>query len=580
MSSRPIIKGIPISTGLAHGPIHVIRAAVDEVPSWFVREQDLPREFARLVSALEAAGAVLDERREVVARQAGEKDAEIFGVHRMILQDPNALRQVEQCIREERVNAEAAVKKLIDAFQEKLGSLEGASVRDYANDVSDPWKLVLDQLLRRERESIQQSERKVVLAAAELTPQVVTFLPRERLLAVITEKGGRYSHAAVLARSLGIPCVVGLPNLLPRLEQDLLVTVDGDAGQVQLRPDDADLSEFRDRVEQRARRQSELLHHAPLPSVTKDGVTFGCEVNVESVRDLETFDPAHTDGVGLLRTEFLYMERSEFPSEEEQYRMYRRVLESMGGRPVTIRTLDIGGDKPLPYFKVPPEPNPALGWRGIRISLQWPDLLQAQLRAMLRASTEGQLKILLPMVGSVDQIDRFRAILSDVRAQLAEQGYETAERIPIGVMIEVPSLLFSLQKVLDRVDFVSVGTNDLVQYLLAVDRDNSWVARLYEPHHPAVLEALGQVGQAARERGIPASVCGDVASDPIAALLLLGLGFSGVSVAPHYVPDLKFAVRQADAGRLRAIVGELRACAGANEVRERLRALRDEIYSP
>ena len=574
------IKGVPISAGLAHGPVHVIRAALDEVPSWTVREEDLPREFSRLVSALESAAGELDRRRETVASQAGPKDAEIFSVHRMILEDPSALREVESCIREDRINAEAAVQRLIDRFQEKLGHLDGNSVRDYANDVSDPWRLVLDHLLRRDRESIEASEDKVVLAAAELTPQVVTFLPRERVLAVLGEKGGRFSHAAVLARSLGLPCVVGLPNLLRRLEQDLQVTVDGDSGLVQLRPSEEDLAEFSARIEQREARQSELRSHAPELSETLDGTRFRCEVNVESVRDLDTFDPAHTDGVGLLRTEFLYMERSEFPSEEEQYNMYRRVLERMGDRPVTIRTLDIGGDKPLPYFKVPPEPNPALGWRGLRISLQWPDLLQVQLRAMLRASTEGRLKVLLPMVGSVDQIDTFLEIFGRVRDQLRDQGHAVDEELPIGVMIEVPSLLFCLPEVLERVDFVSVGTNDLVQYLLAVDRDNSWVAKLYEPHHPAVLEALAKVADACSERGVPASVCGDVASDPVATRLLLGLGYTGVSVAQQFVPDIKMAVRQTTEARAREIVGLLRRCATSDEVRARLAEFREELYAP
>ncbi|MEO0651080.1 MAG: phosphoenolpyruvate--protein phosphotransferase [Planctomycetota bacterium] len=579
MPTSATIKGVPISTGLAHGPVHVIRAAVDAVPSWYVREEDLPREFARLVAALEAASNELEARREAVAREAGEQDAEIFSVHRMLLQDPSALQLVEERIKEDRINAESAVQKLIERFQEKLGQLEGASVRDFANDVSDPWRLVLAHLLQRDRESIEASSEQVVLAAAELTPQVVTFLPRERLRAVITETGGRFSHAAVLARSLGIPCVVGLPNLMARLEQDLLVTVDGDLGQVQLRPGPEDLAEFEQRTEHRREIQGALLTEAPEPCVTADGTRFECHVNIESVRDLDTFDPAHTDGVGLLRTEFLYMERSEFPSEEEQYRMYRRVVEAMGGLPVTIRTLDIGGDKPLPYFRVPPEPNPALGWRGLRISLQWPDLLQVQLRALLRASAEGQLRILLPMVGSIDQIERFLEIFDRVRDQLRQQGYGIPDDVPVGVMIEVPSLLFCLPQVFDRVDFVSVGTNDLVQYLLAVDRDNSWVAKLYEPHHPAVFGALANVASAARERGVPATVCGDVAADPVAALLLLGLGFTGVSVAPHFVPGIKHAVRKATQTRAQELVETLRRCERSDEVRTRLRELGAELYT-
>jgi phosphotransferase system enzyme I (PtsI) len=579
MPDSPTIKGIAISMGLAVGTLHVIRANLASVPTWSVPEEDLPREFTRLVEALGSAAAELEERQVAVAREAGPKDAEIFSVHRMILQDPSALQDIERRIREDHINAEAAVFQLIEHYRQKLARLDGASVRDFASDVSDPWRRVLDHLLRRDRESIRQSGDQVILAAPELTPQVVTFLPRERILAVIAEHGGRFSHAAVLARSLSLPCVVGLPNLLARVEQGLVATVDGDRGTVQLRPSAADLSEFRERTAERAEHQARRLRYAPEPARTRDGQGLATQVNIESVRDFETFDVRHCDGVGLLRTEFLYMERSQFPSEEEQYQLYRTVLERMGSLPVTIRTLDIGGDKPLPYFKVPAEHNPALGWRGLRISLQWPDLLQVQLRALLRASTAGNLRILLPMVGSVEQIEQARAALERVRQQLTSQGHALAERVPLGVMIEVPSLLFCLDEVLELSDFVSVGTNDLVQYLLAVDRDNSWVARMYEPHHPAVIRALRRIATAARERGVEASVCGDIASDSVAAVLLLGMGFTGVSVAPQFLADIKFAVSHCTSDLAREAVAELLACRSSEAVRARLLDLRQRIYA-
>ena len=469
----------------------------------------------------------------------------------MLLQDPTALERVQSKIRDERINAESSVQDLIDNLEERLGGLEGEGLRGYAADFSDPWRVVLDVLMRREREHIVSTGEKVVLAAAELTPQVVTFLERERILAVITETGGRFSHGAVLARSFGFPTIVGLPNLLSRLEQGMRVLVDADQGAVQLRPDQDDVDQFLEALGRRQLMQESLAVHASQPAETTDGERLSVMVNVESLRDLDTFEPANTEGIGLLRTEFLYMERPQFPSEEEQYRLYRRVLERMGKRPVTLRTLDIGGDKSLPYFKTPHEANPALGWRGLRITLEWQDLLRVQLRAALRASAHGELRLMLPMVTSREEIEEVHEIFNRVRETLIEQGYDVASNIPVGIMVEVPSNLFVLPALLEAVDFVSVGTNDLVQYLLAVDRDNTKVAKHYNPFHPAVLQALMRVSEAARAAGKPCSVCGEMAGDDATAVLLMGLGFDGVSVAPNFVAPIKFAVRSSTRAEVR-----------------------------
>lgn len=539
-----IIHGTPVSPGLALGPVHLARSAAQNVPTWSVREEDLDHEFERLERAIQTASDELGRRQRLVAAQAGEKDAEIFAVHRMILQDPGARRQVESVVRDQRVNAESGVQALIQRLQASLGKLEGDSVRAYAADISDPWRVVLDALMAVERAEFQSSDERVVLAASELTPQVMTFLERGRLLAVVAETGGRFSHAAVLARAFGVPCVVGLPGLIGRLERGMVVAVDGDRGSVQLAPPAADVEQFEARARARDARQESLRREAARPAETSDGKRLSVLVNIESLRDLDMFRPEQTDGLGLVRTEFLYMERPQFPSEDEQFRLYRRVIERMGKLPVTLRTLDIGGDKQLPYFKTPKETNPALGWRGIRISLEWQDLLRVQLRAALRAGAGHDMRLLLPMVASVEDLTATHKIFDGVRAMLGEQGYDQESSVPVGMMIEVPSVLFSLREMLAAVDFVSVGTNDLVQYLLAVDRDNPWVARLYEPQHPAVMAALAQVAEACRAQHKPSSVCGDLASDPALAVILFGMGFDAVSVAPNFVPEIKYAVRK------------------------------------
>ena len=398
----PSVKGIPVAPGLALGKVHIIRARPGTVPLWSIPEDAVEDEVLRLAAALDAAKEQLNRQQEIVRRGGGEQEAGIFGVHLAILDDPSAVSQVEKRLREDRVNAEWAVQSLIDTLHQQLSGLEGDSVRRYADDLSEPWVIVRDLLGARDAEEVSASQEKVVLAAADLTPQVVTFLERDRILAVLTETGGRFSHGAVLARSFGLPTVVALPNLMARLEQDMEVLVDGDGGLVTLRPDQDAVDDFLERKRQKKARQGALAATSGLPSVTPDGHPFGVFVNLESVRDIDTFDVETCDGVGLLRTEFLYMERSQFPTEEDQYRLYRRMVDAMGGRPVVLRILDIGGDKQLPYLKVPSENNPALGWRGIRVMIEWQDLLRVQLRAALRATAHGEVRILLPMISSVE----------------------------------------------------------------------------------------------------------------------------------------------------------------------------------
>ncbi len=572
------VKGTSVSPGLAIGPVHVVLARPEKVPEWSVSQVGLAPELQRLAEAVQAADADLERRQIQIRSEVGEKDAEIFAVHRTVLQDPRALKEVESTIVEQRVNAEKAVMGLIERFEKTMGRLEGNYNRSYAADFSDPWYCVLDALLRRDRQAIVSSGEKVILAAAELTPQVVTYLERDRILGVIAEVGGRFSHGAVLGRSLGVPCVVGLPNLLARLEQGLLVAVDGSQGTVQFRPEKKDIDDFLDRRAKVEERRAALKEFAAEPAVTPDGQALTVRVNIESVRDLDTFEIEHTDGVGLLRTEFLYLERSQFPSEEEQFRLYRRVLERMNGKPVLIRTLDIGGDKPLPYFTTPKETNPALGWRGIRISLEWRDLLQVQLRALLRASVHGNLRILLPMVTSLEEVTMTHEIFDDVRRLLVEQGYEVAMEVPVGIMIEVPSALMMIEKLIDHVDFAAVGTNDLVQYLLAVDRDNSLVSKLYDPQHPAVIQALDRIAQAARRAGKSCSVCGEFAGDPASAVLLLGLGYDSISISPQFLPDVKFAVRMMEFGHAQKYAKQALGASTVNEVHDVLDAIRTDLY--
>jgi len=572
------IKGTPVSPGLAVAPVHVVRAKADAVPVWTVRGHDVAAEIERLREAIDLVSAELERQQEIVRRNSGDKDAGILGVHRMILDDPSALALLSTTVRDERINAEAAVEHLISTLRSSMDDLDGAGVRGYAADVSDPWRAVLDRLMAREREQFSATQERVVLAAAELTPQVVTFLRRERLLGIVAETGGRFSHGAVLARSFGIPCVVGLPNLMARLEQGIEVLVDGDAGTVNLRPDQDSIDQFLIRRQRRNARQDVMQVEASLPAVTPDGVCLQVSVNMESVHDLGAFEVESCDGVGLLRTEFLYMERSQFPSEEEQFRLYRRVLEHMGDRPVTFRTLDIGGDKQLPYFKTPREENPALGWRGLRITLEWQDLLRVQMRAILRASTYGNARIMLPMVTSLEEVRAAHKVFNDVRRQLIEQGYDVAGDVPVGIMVEVPSSILILDQLVDEVDFVSVGTNDLIQYLLAVDRDNHRVGKIYDPQHPAVIRALKMIADSCIAGDLPCAVCGEIAGDYATTLLLMGLGYREVSLATSLLPEIRYAIRRTSTVEARELAEKALNAQTSAEIRTILDDARERLH--
>ena len=356
--------------------------------------------------------------------------------------------------------------------------------------------------------------------------------------------------------------------------------VDGDRGGVVLEPDEEALADFEVRREIRSARTRALEVHASAPAkMESGGPTVAVLANLESVRDVDTFDVNTCDGTGLLRTEFLYLERTVFPSEEEQFRMYRRIVDAMAGRPVTIRTLDIGGDKQLPYFKTPRESNPALGWRGVRVTLEWQDLLRVQIRAAMRANAHGPVRLLLPMISSLDEIFAVRKIFDETRAQLVQQGYQVASDIPLGAMIEVPSTLWILDDLLEVVDFVSVGTNDLVQYLLAVDRDNVFVTRLYDPQAPAVVRALSSIAESAIRAGKSACVCGEIVGDEAIAVMLAGMGYDSLSVTPNSLSMLKHALIHTSFEEAERVAKAARDAKSSSEVREVLEHVRARLRS-
>ena len=467
-----------------------------------------------------------------------------------MLQDPVAWKDLRRWVLEDLMAPESAIQALLDKFGKLFERLEGGDMKSWVSDLRDPWNAVLLELSEGDVEAARSGgPGLLILVAEELTPTLVVSYPREKVAAIICSRGGRYSHGAVLARSFGIPTVTGLDAVDERARSGQPCVVYGDSGMVVLNATVEEQADALTLEAERARVRAVLASAARRPGQTSDGTEIKICVNIESPRDLDLFDLETVNGVGLFRTEFAYMERPSFPSVEEQTEIYGSVLERFPGKTVVFRTLDVGGDKPLRYFQTPEEDNPALGWRGLRLSLKWQDLFLMQLQALRDCRHHGKVSIMLPMVTNVEEVRLAKDMLRTI-AGSEDLG------VRFGIMIEVPAAAMALPDLVKEVDFISVGTNDLTQYLFAVDRDNPWVSDLYQPYHPANLRVLRYIAKVCQEAGIPATVCGEMAGQAAGAFFLAGVGYGGLSMSPLFVPEIKALLREVDIEALRGMADE------------------------
>jgi phosphotransferase system enzyme I (PtsI) len=526
------LKGIAAAPGVAIAPVVHFHPTLDHIPTWCVGPGDVEGERRNLQTIQkELAGSI------------NTQDARIYDAQLAILHDQTFQADVEKEIRQHEVNLEVALQRVIARYEAVFAAMENASMRERAADLRDIGRQLVAALMATERGKYTANGQDYLFVADEFLPSDAGLLDRDHLRGIVTAHGGKYSHGAILARSLGIPAVVGIEPIMLESITGAVAIVDGDAGIVILDPTAEHRADYeRTLREQRAidRRIAEVRFQ---PSVTPDGTPVKLQANVEGVRDLDSLETEAISGIGLFRTEFAFMERRQFPTEDEQVAMYRRAMEGAKGKPVTFRTLDVGGDKPLGYFRMPDERNPVLGWRGIRLSLDWPDILYTQMRAILRASALGHARILLPMVTTRSEIVRCREVLQQLTEDLRANAVPHDRDIELGVMVEVPVLVPVLPDLLPLVEFVSVGSNDLVQYLLAVDRDNQRVAKMYDPFHPGVLRVLGQIADATSAAGKPVSICGEIAGDHWFTPLLVGMGYRELSMAPVFLPRVKLMLR-------------------------------------
>ena len=563
------ILAAPASPGIAIAPVYHHRNAGEFVPTTALGEDQVESECDRFSEACERAAEALEALKGKVRLGAEGAGIEgIYDAHMALVRDPAIQRDVFDLIKSEKVNAEVALQRVVSRYEEVFRSIDNVTVRERAADIRDVGRQILATLLEKEQDSFA-SDAECVLAVDEFLPSDLALIDAHKVRGIVMGEGGRYSHGAILAKSLGIPCIVGLEQRLSKVPAGALVILDGDRGRLIVDPTEERLDRYRRRLEEREEADRRLFEVRLSPSVTRDGTEVELLANIEGLRELGSLEQGMFEGIGLFRTEFAFMERLVFPSEQEQVRLYTEVVESMGGRRVTFRMLDVGGDKPLAYLRTPQERNPVLGWRGIRLTLHWRDLFYTQLRALVRASQHGPVSVLLPMVTTIEEVREGRRILDEIVEDLREEGVVAGD-LHFGIMIEVPSIVGILPHVLELCDFISIGSNDLVQYLLAVDRDNPRVANMYDPHHPGVLQVLAQCVSQAEQRGIPCSLCGEIASESIMVPLLIGMGFRQFSMAPVFLPRVKLTVRSVDVESCQELWKAARACSSASEVHELL----------
>ncbi|MDA1259587.1 MAG: phosphoenolpyruvate--protein phosphotransferase [Planctomycetota bacterium] len=568
------LNGTSIASGVGVGRAVLVRApAGSHQPQRLVQAGEEAAALQLFETAHAKALLRLAEVQAATAKQLGLQDAAIYAAQAAVLRDPVAMRDIRRMILEERFAPESAIQALLDRLVKVFEGLEGGDLKNWAADLRDPWTEVLRELGEGEEDYAIKTvgSGDIVLIAEELTPSVLMRFPRERLAGIACARGGRFSHGAVVARSMGLPTVSGIERIAERVREGESCVVYGDEGRLSVGSEPREIELALRRATERRQLRESLAGSATQPARTADGTELRIQANIESPRDLELFDLASVDGVGLFRTEFAYMERPSFPGVEEQTKLYAAVLERLEGREVTFRTLDVGADKQLRYLQLPKENNPALGMRGLRLGLAWQDILLMQFQSLAAAAPSGAARVMLPMVSTLEE---FRAARSLYEALPAPPS----GRPPLGAMIEVPSAVMSLRDILREAEFVSVGTNDLTQYLFAVDRDNPWVSSLYQPYHPAHLRMLRGIARVCRSAGRPAAVCGELAGQPAGALFLVGAGFRNLSMAATFVPEIKALLRASDKGELEAAAFQALRCQTAQEAFEVLEAVAEGAW--
>lgn len=574
-----MIQGIGASSGIAIGKAFVLPNWEWEVPDQKIDVADFAREFERVYEGIRTSKNEIEQIKDELREVVGSEETHIFDAHIAILDDPVFMNEIQGIIQRQYKAAEVAVKEAIDHFVTMFDLLDDDYMKERALDIKDVGNRLLKHLLGVPEIALPQDTQPFILVAKELSPSQLAHINPDHVLGIVTMAGSTTSHSSIMARALGIPLVVGIEaDLKEPINTGQTIVIDGGDGNVFIEPAPEVIAEYHALHEKQTEAKKKLQHIADRRSVTPDGKALRLEANISSMKELEIALSSGANGVGLFRTEFLYMDRNRFPREEEQYEVYRSVAERLGGDPLVIRTLDIGGDKQLDYFELPEEDNPFLGYRAIRISLDRKDLFKTQLRAILRASAYGEVKLMYPLISSIEEVRAANAILDEAKRELDQEGIPYNKEMKVGIMIEVPAAVMIADLLAQEVDFFSIGTNDLVQFTLAVDRMNEEISHLYDPYHPALLRMLVQTAEAAKKSGISISVCGEMAGDMRALPIWLSLDVDELSMSAHSILHVKQRLLGTRQGECRELLEQLKACRTSKEIVHRLEDFKTAIH--
>ena len=560
------LRGIGASPGIAIGPVRITdrsRVAVVEV---HVRPEEIPAEVERFTRALQKAKDELRGVKEQIAEKQGGEHLYVLDTHLLILEDSLIFSETVGFIRNEGINAEAALQRTLQKFREVFSGIEDEYLRERGSDVEIVIERILRNITGLSQEPLGPAEGKAIIVAHDLSPADILQIDKSKVVGFVTDLGGKTSHAAILARALEIPAVVGMERITGAARPGDTLVIDGMAGVAVLNPDQETFRDYLLRKQHYEYLERELAKLRDLPAETIDGHRMLLKGNAEFIEEVPSIKGHGGEGIGLFRTEMLYLNRARLPDEDEQFETYAAFVREMAPWPVTIRTLDVGGDKFVSDLNLADELNPALGLRAIRLSLRQPEVFKTQLRAILRASALGKVRVFFPMVSGVAEVREVKALLEEAKSELRRAAIPFDERIEIGIMVEIPSAVFIADLLAREVDFFSVGTNDLIQYSLAIDRTNEHLSQLYEPLHPAVLRALKMVVDAARAARIDASICGEMAGEPEYLPILLGLGFNELSMNAVSIPRVKRILRRCSKKEAEGLVARALTFATAAEV--------------
>ncbi len=536
-------KGVPISPGVAVAHAHCVDPVLLRGEPHHLDAAALTGEVSRFDRACAAATRELDAIVSRVSQQVGEQEAAIFRANRLLLRDPTLATKVKAAITQRHVDAATALRETLDEYNELFSRIPDAYLQERMADLRDVVRRILVHLKQEESRPTSAVTEPVILVAPEILPSQALTFDRNLVAGILTESGGATGHAAILARSMGIPAVSGLRGLLDEVRTGDLIAMDGREGHVYLNPGPEVVAAYRKLQREYVALYGQLFENCDQPAVTADGVPIELLANVNGAADAAMACRAGATGIGLYRTEYLFLTHASVPNEEEQLEAYRAVIAAAPNHAVTIRTLDLGGDKQVPYLGHRTEANPFMGFRSIRLSSAYPEFFQTQLRAILRAGLHGRVSLLFPMISTLEEVQRLKKVVRRVRLALQREGVPHAEEMPLGIMVEVPAAALCIEEMLHEIDFVSIGSNDLIQYLMAADRDNPMVAHLCEPFSPALLRLLAKVVQACNAQGKPVTLCGEMAGLPRCILPLLGMGLRRFSMSPAFVPSIKEVLR-------------------------------------